>query len=260
MARKKKKKNKRKKRRSKDPFLVKNFLLMFFSILLVAGSIFGARHFFLQSGFFTIKEVLFTGNVGNAVSGEIEKLNRIYSGMNIFKVDLQKIKRMIASDMPEVKKVEVHRKMPDTLAVDIFSRNPAAVIDSSGGIVVDRDGVVLAVGTEREDLIRIRGLNFILNVPGRGEKIRSRALTKAMILISGIDRRLRGYRDRIAFIDISDENNIIIGVDGVPVKMGEGDYVTKLDTLRSMMRDPQLDFNEIRYIDLRFTDPVISPK
>ncbi len=264
MARKKTKRSRSTKKKKKQLISEiarsKYFFIMFLCILILSGAIYGLRHFFLNSPYFTVRSIVINNDRGFSLDNEESKLKKIYSGKNIFKVDLRYMKNMIGKDLPQLKKVEARRELPNVLVVDIFSRLPAAVIETSGGIVVDKDGVVLTIGEGKKDLINIVGLKYFLNVPHRGERIDTPSLNKALNLINVIDTRMSSYKDKMEYIDISDKNNLILGVEGVPVKMGIDGFLSKLKILEEMINDPNIKFNDINYIDLRFKDPVIFPK
>ena len=262
MARKKNKRSTKKKRKNSLGEMIpfKYLVFMFISILIVSGSVYGLKYFFLNNDFFKINGIVINNDRGYSLGNEESKLKRLYVGKNIFKINLKSLKNIIGRDLPQLKKVEVRRDLPDVLVVDIFSRVPVAVIETSGGIVVDKDGVVLTIGEGKKNLIKITGLSYFLNVPERGDKIKNTSLEKSLILIMGIKSRMSSYVNDIDYVDISDKNNIVLGVKGVPVKMGIEGYLNKLSTLKQMLRDPKINFKEIKYVDLRFEDPVISPK
>jgi len=226
---------------------------------LTAGIVYGLRCFFLGSRFFAIKEVSVTSDRGYAFTAGRKKLERLYLGRNIFSVDLDQTATLINNDFPQLKKVEVRRRLPEVLEVDIVSRRPAARLHS-GGVVIDREGVVLATGKKDDGLVTIRGLNFFLNVPSRGTKVRNASLEKALILLSGLNRKMPGRKDSIEYIDISDKKNLILGISGVTVKMGADDLAGKIDALNDILTDPNIDTGDINYMDMRFDEPVISLK
>jgi hypothetical protein len=64
----------------------------------------------------------------------------------------------------------------------------------------------------------------------------------------------------VEYIDISGQNNILLGISGVTVKMGADDFSRKIDELKEILNDPNVNMRDINYIDLRFEDPVISLK
>lgn len=229
-------------------------------ILLLSAVVWGVRYFFMNSEFFRIKKVSVTDDRGYTFEEGRDKLRRIFKGNNIFDVDLERVARIMRNSFSQIKRVEARRVLPDKLEIDIISRAPEAVIDTAGGVVIDSEAVVLAVGTGNDDLIDIKGMNFFLNVPSRGETVESVPLENALLLIEGLKKKMRRELEQVEYIDISDENNLVIGVFDARVKMGTSGFSSKIDTLRQMMNDPDIDMNDIRYIDLRFEDPVISLK
>ena len=238
----------------------KPLITVFICVALLAGAGYGIWHFFMNSSFFRIKEISVTDDRGYTFEEGESEIRRLYMGANIFGADLKRISALIRNNFPQVQRVETRRQLPDKLEVDIISRTPVAVIDTAGGIVIDKEGVVLAVGTNEKDLIRVRGISFFLNMPSRGESIDNPNLQSALLLIQGMRKKMRNQLEDIEYVNISDRNNIIIGVRGTRVKIGTGDFSGKIDTLREMLNDPNIDMNDIQYIDLRFDDPVISVK
>ena len=243
-----------------DPFGGRFLLSLFVYAVIIGGTFYGLRYFFLKSDFFVVREIYVNKDKGYAFKEGETKLNRLYSGRNIFQVDLKYAQTMIKSDFPQLKKVEVRRRFPDRLEVDIITREPVAVVDHGGGIVIDREAVVVALGYKGEGLTRIRGVGFFLNMPSRGEKIKNQMLEKGLVLIDGMRKKMPSRVKSVEYIDISDKNNIVLGISGVAVKMGADDFSHKLDRLDEMLRDPKLKLKDINYIDLRFKDAVIAPR
>lgn len=266
MARKKtKKRAKGKKSPGAGTFLkqlpVKPIAIAVVAVCILSAAFFGIKYFFQSSGFFTIEEIVVNKDRGYSFTDGEQKLKRLYLGRDIFSVDLGQIKTLVRNDNPQLRKVEVRRILPNTLEVDIVSRSPVAVIDSAGGIVVDKEAVVLNIGDWEKGLVRVKGLSFFLNKPSRGQKIQSEILSKVLMLLQGLSRKMtdKDYKS-IEYVDISDQRNIVIAIDGVTVKMGTDNFSRKIDKLNYILNDPDVVPKDIRYIDLRFEDTVISPK
>jgi cell division septal protein FtsQ len=146
-------------------FSARPILVLFLCAALIGGAFYGIRHFFLNSSFFAIREIVVNKDLGYSFREGERKLERLYLGRNIFTVDLKQVQVLIKNDFPQFKKVEVRRNLPEALEVDIVSRGPAALIDTGGGIIIDAEGVVLNVGEKSEGLIKIKGISFFLNRP-----------------------------------------------------------------------------------------------
>lgn len=233
--------------------------LVFFAVVL-GGVAFGLNYFFMNSEFFTVREIFVNKDKSYPFKEGEAKLNHAYAGRNIFLVNLKDIQADLKADFPQLKKIEVRRRFPDRLEVDIITRDPVAVIEYNGGVVIDREAVVVGVGYKPEGLLKIRGVGFFLNMPAKGDKVSTQTLEKGLVLLDGVRQKMSANIKNITYIDVSDKNNIVLGVLGVAVKMGADDFSHKLDRLNDMLRDPKLNLKEINYIDLRFKDAVISPK
>ncbi len=189
-----------------------------------------------------------------------KKIKDRYTGLNIFTVDLRQVAAGAVSDFPHLKKVDVRRILPDKLEVDLLVRTPVAVIDTGDGMVIDKEGMVLARGMETNGLVKIKGVTFFWGAPSPGEKIKTRPVAKALLLLEVLREKDFIKRYDIEYIDVSDQNNILLNIDGVQVKMGNTDFPRKINRLNEMLKDPRMDLKDINYIDLRFEDAVISPK
>ena len=229
-------------------------------ILLGLGIAAGSRHYFLTSGAFNVEDIVINKPAGYAFSMGEDKLIRLYHGRNIFTLDLAQIETLIRNDHPQIRNVEVKRYLPNTLEVDIVSREPFAYLDTGGGMVIDREGMVLWSGNVPGGIIKIKGISFFLTRPPTGSRIDNPSLDKALVLIEGFRRKIRHRGDLVDHIDISDRNNIVVVIKGVEIRMGADELSRKLDGLKVILDDPQIKMEGIRYIDLRFEHPVISPR
>ncbi len=242
-------------------FKNKYFIQLVVLVVILGGAGYGLFQFFNTSKFFSVKEVYVNKDRDYSFSGGEKRLRSRYAGRNIFSINLGEVQGYIKRSYPELKKVEVLRGLPDTLEVDIITREPAACIEARGGnIVIDKDGVVLTIGENSDELVKIRGINFFLNVPSRGEKIDKPIVRNALILSNVIGKKLSRYKKNIEYIDVGAKNNMILVVYDVPVKLGADDFTRKIEKLGQILRDPNISIKDIKYIDLRFEEAVISPK
>lgn len=243
-----------------DPFAGKFVVKLVIYAVALGGIAFGLNYFFMTSEFFTIREIFVNKDKSYPFKEGEAKLNHAFAGRNIFNVNLKDIQADLKTDFPQLKKIEVRRRFPDRLEVDIVTRDPAAVIDYNGGVVIDREAVVVGVGYKPEGLLKIRGVGFFLNMPVKGDKLSTATLEKGLVLLDGVRQKMSANIKNISYVDVSDKNNIVLGVQGVAIKMGADDFSHKLDRLNEMLHDPKLNWKEINYIDLRFKDAVIAPK
>ncbi|MBU1083585.1 MAG: hypothetical protein KKG84_00695 [Candidatus Omnitrophica bacterium] len=234
------------------------FLVIGAALLIGMGST--AVRTVLSSGTFEIRKVTVNNIKGYSFNEDEGKIRERYLGRNIFSIDLKQTEGLIRNDFGHFKRVEVRRILPDTLYVEIISREPIAVIDSLGGVIIDREGFVLDIGNEPKNLTKIIGVNFIFKSPAKGSIISNRNLDKALVLLKAVDEIFSGTRTEVDSIDVSDSRNTTLSVKGVLIKMGADNFRSKLEKLREIIRDPDMDIVDMNYIDLRFDDAVLSPR
>ena len=238
----------------------RGLLIVLLCIALSAALGYGIYYFFLNSRFFAVKEIVVNREGNYSLEEARKKVEKLYMGRNIFTVDLKQISDMIAVNFPHLKRSEVRRVMPDRLEIDFIVRTPVAVLDVGKGLVLDSEGVVLSDISDRSALINIRGASFFLRAPTAGSRIKTRAILQALSLIDVLRERNIARQYEVEYIDVKDRNNLILNINGVLVKMGNDGFAVKINSLKRILRDPDLDFKDIKYIDLRFEDPVISPR
>ncbi|MFH1847385.1 MAG: hypothetical protein ABH869_07525 [Candidatus Omnitrophota bacterium] len=258
-------KGRKKKKRVEAELIEENpigryMMILFLCITLMAGIFFAMRHFFLNSTFFEVKKVFINNDRYYPFIKENEKkLQELYAGRNIFSINLNHVKMLAREDFSELKNIEVSKVFPNGIKFDMVTRTPVAII-SSADIVIDSEAIVLDRQEKREGLIEIRGLNFFLRTPKKGQKIKSRVLDKVLFLIGVLQQNIIEDKTVVEYIDISEKNNILFSLNGVTIKMGEDDFLRKAGVLREILIDPDMDVNDMNYIDLRFEEPVISLK
>lgn len=259
--RKPRKKGRTAKRRKKNESFLKRINWFFLSgvtllIIFTAGTFLFLRHFFTESAFFEIRRIdLRTDELPERQ----EKLERLYFGENIFSLDLLAVKRLLEKDCARIKDAEVMRVLPDKIAVEVTLREPFAAVTYGRGFVVDSSGVVIELGKVPENMVRIEGLSFFLNMPNVGENADSQDLERVLDLLLLLESSLP-EEIGLDYARLERGDNIELGVEGVPVKMGDSQYQDKVSRLKDIVSDPRIDLSRIRYIDLRFEDSVIAPK
>ncbi|MFH1395374.1 MAG: cell division protein FtsQ/DivIB [Candidatus Omnitrophota bacterium] len=240
-------------------FLGKIILITAVIAGLLIGTCFIIRNYFCNNEIFKVKEISVNKNEDNVFELDANRLNELYLGRNIFTINLNQAEIFIKNNFPQFKEVEVRKIFPNIIELNVVSRVPIAKIDF-GDIVIDEEGVVLAVGENPENVIIIKGLKFFLNMPKKGEKIDSKVLSRALLLLRGLDREMGLETNNIDFVDVSDRNNVVLSIADVEVKIGKNNFARKINALKEILNDPNMNVQDLRYIDLRFEDAVISFK
>ncbi len=75
---------------------------------------------------------------------DLDRVTRQYAGTNLFHLDIARLRRDLSS-LPWVSRVEIEKKLPDTLRIVVVERTPVALADPSGVVTyVDERGTAFA--------------------------------------------------------------------------------------------------------------------
>ena len=236
--------------------VVRNTTISLVSILLV---VVGVYLFFKNYSYFKVDKLIFVGDkLAIGEEDKVELLN-LYTGRNIFEIDINTLSTYIKRKFPIVNRAIVRRVMPNRLEISIVSRKPIAFLDRWTGFAIDKDGVVLFCEMDKSDLPHITGLSFWLK-PEVGKVLHSKQIEAVLEFLTALREAGLQYME-ISRIDVSNYKNISFYLnDGIEVKIGGEDFVDRLRRLERALKRDIFDRGDIKYIDLRFKDVVIGPK
>ncbi|MCK9603631.1 MAG: cell division protein FtsQ/DivIB [Candidatus Omnitrophica bacterium] len=252
----------RKNNKAKGPEV--KFLIAALIILLAISLIMGyIWRVLTTSDYFKIKEVVFKG------SG-VADLSYL-KGKNIFTVDLKSESQDIIEGYPNYDKIRLIRVLPNRIFVDFVKRVPIAFVKLSRYFAVDEDGVLFYTPEQPEGtrLPVILGIQKRINSPKPGvsyNNIRELALAINIAKEAAKNKNLKDYR--IIKIDVTSASNTSIfmlfsteeALEGSEVKFGEGNVKEKINILSGLFTQGKTALSNIKYIDLRFNEPVIKLK
>lgn len=106
---------------------------------------------FFNSGIFTIREIVVSGN--QTIAGEdIIRATRLNLDKSIFQIDRAKIKSDILAN-PAILSVELHYKFPYTLKIQVRERRPFCLLMCRDNLLVlGEDGVIIRVKSDSEPI------------------------------------------------------------------------------------------------------------
>jgi len=185
-------------------------------------------------------------------------------GRNIIVLDLQKESRYLSLNYPVYKKIRLVRILPDHLFVDFIKRKPKAYVKLYRYFCIDEDMALFDVSANlegKDNLPVILGLDTKIFGPKQGKiyNIEELALALNIIKEAKSNRVLKDYE--IKSIDVTDPSCASFFIpDGLEIKIGQDDTKDKIDILGSLLSQVKNDLNNVKYIDLRFKEPVIKFK
>ncbi len=103
----------------------RKYIAAFLSLALLVGGLYAGFIFLRNLAFFSLEKIEISG-VKKASPAEIEALMRVRRGENLFRLDLEEIRRRVETH-PWVRRARVSRKLPRTLRVHIKEEEPVAI-------------------------------------------------------------------------------------------------------------------------------------
>lgn len=218
-----------------------------FVAALVAGAFWAYRQ--TQSDArFAVKHIEVAGAV-HTPRAALQAMTRRYAGLNLFRIDIAGVQRDLGS-LPWIQRIDIEKKLPDTLRIKIVERTPAALLQTATGLqYVDGGGVTLA------DLSPVVGDN---DLPVVAEATGAE-LVRTMELLTSLRQRDPVLYSRIAEVrPIAPRGFALFDRElGAYVYANDEDIDAKWRTLYSIVRSEQLARGNIEYADLRFAGRIV---
>lgn len=200
---------------------------------------------------FLIRSVVITGN-DHLTDDELKTMAGLGADDNLITVSGRRISSKMM-ESPWIRSVAVRKEFPDRLLIHISEAEPFALLDMKGKLfIVDDRGTMLE---ELRD-IAVPFLPVISSNPYQEKG----AFQEAIILAKAIKNTgLLSGKDHIEIISHKSQE-MSVNIDGVVVKVGEGEYEEKLARLADIEQEIKSRNIPVDYIDLRFANRVlVSP-
>jgi cell division protein FtsQ len=189
-------------------------------------------------------------------AGEVLALVDGLRGENILTVDLDDYRaRLLAS--PWVEEAHLRRMLPSRIDIFIRERRPMGVGRLGTELyLVDTRGIVIdEFGPNYADM-NLPMIDGLAAVPGEDASMvdeqRARLVTR---LISALEAR-PDIGQRVSEIDVSDAHDavVILKGDTVMLRLGEDDFVDRIQDYLDLAPTLRERVNDIDYVDLRFDE------
>lgn len=232
------------------------FLLVFSISLMAGGGILSAR-LLVSSDFFRVKRIV-VENQQRITAEEIIGLSDMRQGVSIFSLDLPLIGRKIEEN-PWIAEARVERIYPDEVLIRVRERQVRAIINLGYLYYVDDAGEIFKLldPGDRLDYPALTGLdqNDFQEQPQQVREL----LGEAVTLLGELAGRQRFNLDEISELQLDPHEGITLYTlqEGVPVRMGFGNYADKLDRLERIYDDIQPHLGVLRGIDLNVLERII---
>jgi len=263
-----------KKKKETEPRAKRNFKGVFKIVLwtvlvaCIGAGIVAFQYMFVDSDLFNVKglDVRFYDDknvLRREPSSGIEDKHVL--GANIFLVDLNDLKKRIEANHPELRDIVVRRALPDRLIVQARQRLAVAQVYGDRLYCIDKDGVFLPYANNpvEGNIPLISGIRVA--GPARSSAAQKEKIKKALFLIDALSANKKLLRCQIKTVDITDIRNISFflsakDAEKVEIKIGDGEFNKRLDVLATILEQLGQDIERVKYIDLRFEDPIVGPR
>jgi len=191
-------------------------------------------------------------------------------GRNIFNLDLNGESHRGALSCPDCRKVRLARILPNCIFVDFLKRKPLALVKFYKDFAIDEQGVLFYPNAAIEEaaLPIIYGLETKIFAPKPGTRYKRVELDLALSIIKEFkaNKTFQGFTlKRIDVADLQSAGFFILlpkqGVaewTGFEVHTGEANIRQKMIILGGLIIQARKEWGNIKYIDLRFKEPVIK--
>lgn len=217
----------------------------------------------LVSGVFNIKTIEVIGNQ-KISSDKIISLSSLELYTNIFNFNKNEIKEKIKENA-YIEKVEVSRKIPNTVEIKVEERIPRYMLQFADSYVyINNQGYMLEISNEKENIPILIGFTTDLSNIKAGNRINIQDLKKMDMVIKIFEAaRSNELGNFVTKIDISNEKNytIILENEGKKVYLGDcSDLNTRILYLKSILEASSGKRGEIFLnVDLNSENPYFRP-
>jgi cell division septal protein FtsQ len=223
------------------------------------GLYYGASYGLRRSSYFQVKTIHIDPSLNFIDRSGLDRLK----GQSIFTVDLARAQQRLGARYPQVAGLKLIRRFPDQITVVAKQRKPVAQARMDGKTVtLDGFGVILSTTTRRdEQLPHIEGFSEKNNRAVLGHPLTGRDFKAAVQVITAFqnNRVLESYR--IKSIDVSNTSKIeFIISNGLKVYIDRDELARKMRLLGFVLTKSEINLDEVKYLDLRFKEPVIGKK
>ena len=249
------------KRKPKLPSLPRPFIktgLVLIVVAVIAFIFFNQlAYFFRNSDYFNIAAIHPDPSLDFIKEQDLDYLK----GQNIFSVDLTEVQEHLALRYPQVIQLRVVKRFPNEIVIVAQKRIPFAQVELSGRLLtIDPYGVVLSMTAQDSQL------PFIVGVKTQGKialglTLQSQNLPTALRILKSFKSQdsLNNYvMTKINVGNLSEINlylsnhlNIILDAEAI---------AERLKLLSVVLSQKELDLQTIKYIDLRFKEPILGKK
>lgn len=192
---------------------------------------------------------------------EILALAGVKPGDPLLRLDLRRMADHMEKN-PWIETLKIRRRLPSALAIEITEREPVAVVNMGYLYYLDTKGEIFKPLTEgdRLDFPVVTGITGedLGKDPAGSRQMLLSALGIMDLLRAGTVFRLEDISE--IHLDKGYGITLFTAQGGIPIKLGNDDYGSKLERFSRIYRDVTAQIAALEYIDLNYTDKIVVKK
>ena len=231
----------------------------FFCLLLVVASLFISIKWAQFNEIFIVKNVKIEG-INYFDDTMLVEYKANIENQNIFFSDLRNYKNSIES-LDHIKGCKISRVFPKTVKIEVYEREPLAMISSNDLIILDSEGVCLPVEYCEISLPILSNFKNNQELYEKGKKTKSSNVLKSIDVIKYSKDTFDALYDNMSeFIFNEDsEYEIILKNGRTKILLGSSNIFAKIDYLNAFsdVLPEEKTLESYRYIDLRYKSQIV---
>jgi cell division septal protein FtsQ len=222
----------------------------------IAIIVYSANYFFLVSDYFKISGVSVYGTSTFVNRSDIQKLAETHFLNNhVAKVDTKEISKLLMENFQGAKLIEIDRKLPDQIIVNVYERVPLALVTNKSTpnfYLVDEDGYVLGIVDQDKTNLPQITYDGELKV---GYFIDRELVFVYLELLHAIERN----NIKASTVSVGEKHITFYVNSEIEVLLGKAkDIAASVKIVDELVRQLALEGKEVRKIDLRYDKVVVE--
>lgn len=241
-----------------SPTALKIIGIVALSLIVGCAVIYGVFYFLMESSYFKIKSVRRDASLSFISERDLDG----FINKNIFHVDLDSVSRKLAQKYPEASQLKIIKNYPDQISVEAKRRQPFAQLGGNKMVVIiDERGVVLSTTIKPDGgLPVIMGVSAPTNV-ALGLPLRSSQIDLALRIIRSFSDENTLRSQSVVKMELDNLSRIVMTLgSGLTIIIDEDDVERRMRVLGVILAHEEIDISKVKYIDLRFREPILGKK
>ena len=242
----------------KKSILKSRFLWSAIFALVLVGAGF---YFFVFSEFFQVRDLIITGPE-KVVSGDIESAIKRELDKSIFLVNPGKIREVVLQKFPQIKELEIKRRLPNILNLALAERKEVGVFcQGQRCFLLDGQGVMFEEFTGETSLPKLQNTTLRKELVLRESAFDKDTLERVLEINTKLKANLGIFPEELSLV--SEERLNVITSEGwqvyFSIKRNVDWQIASLATILEKRIPPEKRKN-LEYIDLRFDKIFVYPE